>query len=56
MSQSVGKALQILIQLGEGPANLDQLAGALDVHKTTVLRLLRTLDEQHFVFRDASHR
>lgn len=56
MSQSVGKALQILVLLGEGPANLDQLATALDVHKTTVLRLLRTLAEQHFVFRDGSHR
>lgn len=55
MSQSVGKALQILVQLGAGPANLDQLAAALDVHKTTVLRLLRTLAEQHFVFRDGSH-
>lgn len=56
MSQSVGKALQILIQLGSGPASLDQLAAALDVHKTTVLRLLRTLAEQHFVFRDGSNR
>jgi len=56
MSQSVGKALQILVQLGSGPATLDQLAAALDVHKTTVLRLLRTLAEQHFVFRDGSHR
>jgi DNA-binding IclR family transcriptional regulator len=56
MSQSVGKALQILVQLGAGPANLDQLAAALDVHKTTVLRLLRTLAEQHFVFRDGNHR
>ncbi|HVH20997.1 MAG TPA: IclR family transcriptional regulator [Pseudonocardia sp.] len=56
MSQSVGKALQILVQLGAGPANLDQLAAALDVHKTTVLRLLRTLADEHFVFRDGSHR
>lgn len=56
MSASVGKALQILVQLGAGPANLDQLAAALDVHKTTVLRLLRTLAGEHFVFRDGSHR
>ena len=56
MSQSLAKALQILVQLGSGPANLDQLAEALDVHKTTVLRLLRTLAEQHFVFRDGNHR
>ena len=56
MSQSVGKALQILLALGSGPANLDQLAAALDVHKTTVLRLLRTLAEEHFVFRDGNNR
>jgi DNA-binding IclR family transcriptional regulator len=56
MSQSLGKALQILIHLGAGPATLDQLAAAVGAHKTTVLRLLRTLAEQHFVFRDGNHR
>lgn len=56
MSQSLGKALQILVHLGAGPATLDQLAAALGVHKTTVLRLLRTLADEHFVFRDGQHR
>lgn len=56
MSASLGKALQILGELGSGPATLDQLAAALGVHKTTVLRLLRTLAEEHFVFRDGQHR
>ncbi|HET6562424.1 MAG TPA: IclR family transcriptional regulator [Marmoricola sp.] len=56
MSQSVGRALQILIQLGDGPANLDELAAATGVHKTTVLRLLRTLAQEQFVVRDSSHR
>jgi DNA-binding IclR family transcriptional regulator len=56
MSASLDKALQILKHLGTGPASLDQLATALGVHKTTVLRLLRTLAEQHFVFRDGNHR
>ena len=56
MSQSLGKALLILTRLAEGPANLDELADALGVHKTTVLRLLRTLAGEHFVFRDRSHR
>ncbi len=56
MSQSLGKALQVLKHLGEGPATLDQLATAVGVHKTTVLRLLRTLAEEHFVFRDGQHR
>ena len=56
MSGSLAKALQILVELGEAPASLDQLAGALGVHKTTVLRLLRTLADDHFVFRDSGHR
>jgi DNA-binding IclR family transcriptional regulator len=56
MSQSVGRALQILTQLGEGPASLDELAQSLGVHKTTVLRLLRTLADDRFVFRDGGHR
>lgn len=56
MSQSLGKALQILIRLGDRPATLDELAAALGVHKTTVLRLLRTLADEHFVFRDGHHR
>lgn len=54
MSQSLGKALQILIRLGDRPATLDELAAALGVHKTTVLRLLRTLADEHFVFRDGN--
>ena len=56
MSGSVGKALQILVHLGTGPATLDQLAEAVGVHKTTVLRLLRTLADEHFVFRDGKNR
>ena len=56
MSQSVGRALQILIDLGEGPRSLDDLAGKIGVHKTTVLRLLRTLEGERFVYRDSGHR
>lgn len=56
MSQSLGRALQILIELGRGPATLDELAEVVQVHKTTVLRLLRTLADEHFVFHDAGHR
>ncbi|ANY09864.1 IclR family transcriptional regulator [Pseudonocardia sp. HH130630-07] len=56
MSASLGKALRILTTLGEGPASLDDLATRLDVHKTTVLRLLRTLADEHFVHRDAQYR
>lgn len=56
MSQSLGKALQLLVLLGDRPASLDELAAAVGVHKTTVLRLLRTMAQEHFVFRDGSHR
>ena len=56
MSQSVARALQLLIRLGNGPASLDELAEATGVHKTTVLRLLRTLSDERFTFRDRSNR
>jgi len=56
MSQSQGRALQILGELGRGPRSLDELAGAIGVHKTTVLRLLRTLQADRFVRRDDRHR
>ena len=56
MSQSVARALHLLIQLGNGPASLDELAAATDVHKTTVMRLLRTLSDERFTFRDNNNR
>ncbi|MBP2370957.1 IclR family transcriptional regulator [Pseudonocardia parietis] len=56
MSGSLGKALRILAVLGEGPASLDELATRIEAHKTTVLRLLRTLADEHFVHRDGQHR
>jgi DNA-binding IclR family transcriptional regulator len=51
VSQSLGRALRILVSLGEGDRSLDQLATELDVHKTTVLRLLRTMEAERFVRR-----
>ncbi|MFG1621097.1 IclR family transcriptional regulator [Kribbella sp. NPDC049227] len=56
MSQSLARALQILASLGEGERSLDQLAQELGVHKTTVLRLLRTMEADRFVRRDDAHR
>lgn len=56
MSQSVARALQVLIHLGSGPATLDELAASAGVHKTTVMRLLRTLSDERFTFRDHSNR
>jgi DNA-binding IclR family transcriptional regulator len=59
MSQSLARALTLLVRLGERPYSLDELAAELGVHKTTVLRLLRTLEDERFVYRehrDAAHR
>lgn len=56
MSQSVARALQLLDRLAQGDRTLDDLARSLDVHKTTVLRLLRTLESDAFVRRDDNHR
>ena len=52
MSQSVDRALTLVELLAEGPRTLDQLAEAVDVHKSTVLRLLRTLEAHRFVQRE----
>ncbi|WP_016907741.1 MULTISPECIES: IclR family transcriptional regulator [Streptomyces] len=56
MSQTVDRALRILPLLAEGPANLEQVASRLDVHKSTALRLLRTLDEHGMVYRQRDQR
>ncbi|WP_424212063.1 IclR family transcriptional regulator [Streptomyces sp. BI20] len=51
MSQSVERALAVLPVLAEGPAGLGAVADALDVHKSTALRLLRTLAEHGYAHR-----
>ncbi|WP_248963126.1 IclR family transcriptional regulator [Sphaerisporangium perillae] len=56
MSQSLARALRILADLAEGARSLDELASLLGVHKTTVLRLLRTLEQDRFVYRDGAYR
>ncbi|WP_415947930.1 IclR family transcriptional regulator [Streptomyces sp. KLOTTS4A1] len=56
MSQSVDRALRILPLLAEGPADLGQVAARLDVHKSTALRLLRTLHEHGLVHRQPDQR
>jgi DNA-binding IclR family transcriptional regulator len=56
VSQTVERALSILIELGDGPKSLDQVATLLDVHKSTALRLLQTLEGQGFARRDERHR
>ncbi|SHG15596.1 IclR family transcriptional regulator [Streptoalloteichus hindustanus] len=52
MSQSLDRALTMLAELAGGPRTLDQLAVTLGVHKSTALRLLRTLESHRFVQRD----
>ncbi len=49
MSQTVDRALSILPLLAEGPADLGRVADRLGVHKSTALRLLRTLHEHGLV-------
>jgi DNA-binding IclR family transcriptional regulator len=56
MSQSLDRALVLLDELASGPRTLDQLAERVSVHKSTVLRLLRTLESHRFVQRgDVRH-
>ncbi|MET8704053.1 IclR family transcriptional regulator [Kitasatospora sp. NPDC058032] len=56
MSQSVDRALTLLGSLGDGPATLEQAATSIGVHKSTALRLLRTLEEHGFVHRLSDRR
>jgi DNA-binding IclR family transcriptional regulator len=55
MNQSVTRALQIMTALGGEPRSLTELSVQLDVHKSTVLRLLQTLEAERFVTHDAQH-
>ncbi|WP_149183890.1 IclR family transcriptional regulator [Streptomyces sp. TRM49041] len=56
MSQTVDRALSILPLLARGPADLGQVAERLGVHKSTALRLLRTLHEHGLVHRQRDQR
>lgn len=51
MSGSVERALHILVELAAGPTTISEIGRRLDVHRTTSLRLLRTLEEERFVRR-----
>lgn len=56
MSQSLVRAMDLLGELAEQPATLDELASRATVHKTTVMRLLHAMEERHFVVRDKDQR
>lgn len=51
MSQSTDKAISILIVCAQGPHSLGELTEPLGVHKSTVLRLLQTMERRKFVRR-----
>jgi DNA-binding IclR family transcriptional regulator len=52
MSQSLDRGLRILDEIAAGRTSLGEIAQSLEVHKGTVLRLLTTLQQHHFVYRD----
>lgn len=56
MSQSLARGMEILLRLGSDGHTLAELAQELGVHKTTVLRLLNTLEREQFVRHDSAHR
>ncbi|MGA5699737.1 IclR family transcriptional regulator [Peterkaempfera bronchialis] len=56
VSQTVDRAMRLLQELGEGERTLDELAEVVGVHKSTVLRLLRPMEDARIVQRDADHR
>ncbi|QQQ74763.1 IclR family transcriptional regulator [Saccharothrix sp. 6-C] len=55
MSQSLDRALTLVGELATGPKTLDELSGVIDVHKSTAMRLLRTLESHRFVQREGVH-
>jgi DNA-binding IclR family transcriptional regulator len=55
-TQAVDRALQILVLLAEEPRSASAVARALDVHRSTGLRLLQTLERQSFVHREENGR
>ncbi|MFD1147403.1 IclR family transcriptional regulator [Saccharothrix hoggarensis] len=55
MSQSLDRALTLVGELATGPKTLDELSGVIEVHKSTTMRLLRTLESHRFVQREGVH-
>jgi DNA-binding IclR family transcriptional regulator len=56
MSQTLDRALRILPLLARGPASLEETARHIEAHKSTALRLLRTLHQHGLVYRQADQR
>ncbi|MFJ6676248.1 IclR family transcriptional regulator [Actinosynnema sp. NPDC091369] len=55
MSQSLDRALTLVGELATGPKTLEELSGVIQVHKSTTMRLLRTLESHRFVQREGVH-
>ncbi|PRB07664.1 IclR family transcriptional regulator [Microbacterium sp. MYb64] len=55
-SQTLSRGIRILEVLADarGPLSIDEIAAALDVHRSIAYRLLRTLEDHGLVSRDAS--
>ena len=51
MSQSLDRGVQILEFLSEGPLTLADLAARLQIHRSTTLRLLQTLEGRGYARR-----
>jgi DNA-binding IclR family transcriptional regulator len=56
MAQTVERALEIIEFFAEKPRNLSEIARHLEVHKSTALRLLQTLEARGFTRRDSQGR
>jgi DNA-binding IclR family transcriptional regulator len=56
MSQSVKRATEILDLLAEGPATLLEVADRFQLHRTTMLRILQTLEQARYVRRRSDGR
>jgi DNA-binding IclR family transcriptional regulator len=52
MSQSLDRAISIITLCADAPRGLGELAEALGVHRSTVLRLLQTMEKRGFVRRE----
>lgn len=55
MSQSLDRGLRILDEIAAGRTTLADISESLGVHKSTVLRLLGTLQQHHVVRREDEH-
>lgn len=55
MSKSLEKSIEMLQRIATGRQTLAMLSQAIDVHKSTALRLLQTLESYGFVTHDEQH-